>query len=279
MQTVTGLTPMPDPGLPLQFGLTPTAPRNSVPAALGGGLDAASDSGVAGDGVTNDGTPGFSGTAPAGAVVRLLVRPEGSTGQIVAAQTTAGADGRYALTSAALPDGAHGFVLVTQGSALGGANLSRDLGTIRIDTQAPEVASVRVDARTGRVIVGLRHAEAVEQGLLEDPELYQIRRYLGRHRLALRVSDVAVERTAGDDGIRDVALTLGYGRRLGVGRYGLALTGGRIGDEAGNALGDFGSRWTINPRRPELPQTVAASDVLGPVRPLRSLRLARARLR
>ncbi|WP_203076230.1 ELWxxDGT repeat protein [Falsiroseomonas ponticola] len=93
-------------------------------------LDAGSDGGLAGDGVTNDNTPTIRGTAEAFADIRLLV------GGRLLATGTADADGNWSITpTQALADGRHELRVQTVSGGIV-SDVSLPL-TLVIDTVAP----------------------------------------------------------------------------------------------------------------------------------------------
>jgi parallel beta-helix repeat protein len=87
------------------------------------------DSGVAGDGLTNDNTPTLTGTAAANSTVKVF---DGTT-QIATA--TADGSGAWSYTTAALADGSHNFT-ATATNASGTSAASAALA-VTIDTVAP----------------------------------------------------------------------------------------------------------------------------------------------
>jgi large repetitive protein len=102
-----------------------TAP--AAPASLT--LAPASDSGTAGDHITNDTTPTITGTAEAGSTVTLK---EGAT--VVGTATATG--GVWSITSSTLGEGAHSLTATATDAAGNISALSSALG-ITIDTTAP----------------------------------------------------------------------------------------------------------------------------------------------
>jgi len=100
-------------------------------ATITGKLDASTDSGAQGDNKTNDATPTFSGTAPAGASATVTIN--GQTYPV-----TINADGTWKFTQPNnLPDGTYYPVLhVTQNGVIKDTNLT----PFTIDTTAPTVA-------------------------------------------------------------------------------------------------------------------------------------------
>ncbi|WP_166838575.1 Ig-like domain-containing protein [Rheinheimera pleomorphica] len=111
----------------------------AVPANLT--LDAASDSGVPADAITNDNTPTINGTADANVTVALSSSLDGAIGS-----TTADANGDWSLTPAmALSDGSHNLTAVASDAANNTSAASAAL-TLAIDTVAPSASLVFADS-------------------------------------------------------------------------------------------------------------------------------------
>ena len=108
------------------IGGTDTTPP--PPPALA--LAAASDSGLAGDGRTNDATPTLSGRAEAGAMVRI------SEGSALLATVTTGADGTWSTTLPALADGPH-VLIATATDAAGNISAPSTPLSLTIDRAPP----------------------------------------------------------------------------------------------------------------------------------------------
>jgi VCBS repeat-containing protein len=110
-----------------------------APAAPALALAAASDSGAAGDRLTNDNTPTLTGTAEAGATVTIL------RNGAIAGTTTAAADGGWTYTSAALADGTHVFTAFATDAA-GNAGPASAALALTIDTAAPGLPTIDLAA-------------------------------------------------------------------------------------------------------------------------------------
>jgi Ca2+-binding RTX toxin-like protein len=98
-------------------------------------LDAASDTGLAGDNITRDATPTVTGIAEAGSTVRLYAGVA-LLGEAVADAST----GAYAITSTALSDGTHALV-VTATDAAGNASVASGALSVTVDTAPPAAPS------------------------------------------------------------------------------------------------------------------------------------------
>lgn len=98
------------------------------------GLAPASDSGAAGDNITNVKTPTFTGTAEAGSTITLT--SDGST----VGTTTTDASGNYSVTTSSLADGTH-VIKATAADAAGNISVASAAVSVTIDTAAPPAPS------------------------------------------------------------------------------------------------------------------------------------------
>ena len=114
-------------------GGPPTAPGTPV-------LDAASDSGVAGDGITNDDTPTLGGQAAPGSLVQLWA------GVALVGEAEADATGAWMATIATLAEGAHALT-ATATDAAGQVSAASDPLALVVDTTPP--AKPRFDRVVG----------------------------------------------------------------------------------------------------------------------------------
>lgn len=96
--------------------------------------DYSDDGGVIGDGLTNDNTPRLSGTAEAGATIRIF---DGAT---LLGQTTAGNDGKWRYTTDTLADGPHVFRADATHVGGGSTSVLSDPLNLSIDMVAPTVS-------------------------------------------------------------------------------------------------------------------------------------------
>src|SRR5439155_20867788 len=112
----------------------PAAPSTPV-------LSPASDSGVAGDNITNVTTPTFTGTAEAGSTVKIF---DGVT-QVGSGTATGGS---YSIAVSALSQGAH-TITATATDAAGNVSPSSGSLTVTIDTAVPTVTAAKLANGTG----------------------------------------------------------------------------------------------------------------------------------
>ncbi len=119
-----------------------TAP--DVPTDLG--LLEGSDSGVAGDGMTNDTTPTITGFGEAGATITLFNDLNENAivdeGEILGTDVASERDGSWAITPAtALEAGAYGMLKVFQTDAAGNVGQATSINTLSIETTPPVFTS------------------------------------------------------------------------------------------------------------------------------------------
>ena len=116
-----------------------TRPGPSAPAAPT--LNAGSDSGQAGDRITNDDTPTFSGTADNNATVKLY----DTDGTTLLGTTTADGSGGWSITSSTLSNGSHS-VSVTQTDGQNNTSPLSSKLSVTIDTVADAPTNLAVAA-------------------------------------------------------------------------------------------------------------------------------------
>jgi len=110
----------------------------TAPASPVARLDSSSDSGTAGDNITNDTTPTISGTGAAGDTIRVTL-PGGTI-----LTTTVAAAGTWSVTpTTALPQGANA-ISVTATDPAGNTSAATPL-TVTVDTTAPAAPVTRLD--------------------------------------------------------------------------------------------------------------------------------------
>ncbi len=118
--------------------------------ALTAMLDAASNSGLAGDSITNDPTPTLSGTAEAGAAISVVIGGQTLT-------TTAAADGRWSVTPLALADASYSAAVTATDAA---GNSSTAQVPVTVDTSVLAL-SAALDAASDTGLAG--------DGVTQDP--------------------------------------------------------------------------------------------------------------
>jgi flagellar hook assembly protein FlgD len=115
--------------------LTVTIDTTAPPAPSTPALAPASDSGTAGDNITNVATPTFTGTAEAGSTVHIL-----SDGVSVGS-AAADSSGNYSIAASTLSDGTHS-ITATATDAAGNVSAASAALMVTIDTTAPVISAV-----------------------------------------------------------------------------------------------------------------------------------------
>ncbi|MFZ4650640.1 MAG: Ig-like domain-containing protein [Rubrivivax sp.] len=156
-----------------QNGLSDTRAVDAVaPAAPAAQLDAASDSGLKGDGRTSDTTPVIAGTGAAAGDTITVTMPD--SGEVL--RTKVAADGSWRVTPAnALAHGASGDVLVTATDAAGNTSAATKVALV-IDTQCA-TPTVALDAASDSGAAGDRLtnvARPVLRGTAEPGSTVQV---------------------------------------------------------------------------------------------------------
>lgn len=216
---------------------------------LSAAMDPATDSGAsAADAVTNIDRPRFFGTAPAGALVTLYARADGTGPAIPLGSAVADAAGAWGLQAAPLADGSYSVVAVAEGAGGSGPAAVPVLpagarGLLTIDTAGPEVSEVRFLPSTGRIQVtfagdpgGADPAAVLDRS---DFTLTRIRRLPGapqfRHpgpRYA--ISGVYATPPATPGGPLLALVSVENNRPIGNGVYRLSIRTAGVTDPAGN---------------------------------------------
>jgi uncharacterized repeat protein (TIGR02059 family) len=104
-------------------------------------VDAGSDSGVQGDGHTNDDTPTLNGTSEANASIKLY----DSDGNTVLGDTVADGSGNWSITSSKLSEGSHTLTVIQTDSGKNASQPSNSL-TLTIDTEVDAPTTLSLDA-------------------------------------------------------------------------------------------------------------------------------------
>jgi hypothetical protein len=240
--------------------------------ALTGQLDPASDTGVSNsDRVTRDNTPTFHGHAAPGSTVVLLSQARGG-GPAEVGRAQADSFGQWSITAGVQPDGETGFWATLDQP--GAPTIT--LGSLVIDTVGPQIATIAVRPRTGRLVLGIQD----DRSGLDDSTLgsfgnYELRQ-LRRPRARFAVTAVTAG-PAGPANVRPVVVQFNGGRRLAAGRrYVLTVRSGGIADRAGNPLdgefsaslpsgngapgGDFQARLPITSNASRRPRPLTIAD-------------------
>lgn len=236
-------------------GLALTIDRTPPAAPIAPDLLAASDSGAsAGDDITNEDTPTFTGAAGSaapGATVRLY----GSDGSTVIASTTAAGVGSWSASSGTLAEGTH---TITARATDAAGNESAASGTLAltVDRSAPATtgATIAFSSDTGISATDMLTAEATQttSGTLNA-------NLAAGEQVEVSLDNGASWRTASATAGADtwsLAATLAASNTLQV----------RVTDAAGNAGTAFTRAYVLDaaaPAAPSTPDLAAASDSGG----------------
>jgi streptogramin lyase len=209
---------------------------------LTGKLDPASDTGSSSsDGITNDTTPSFSGTATPGWVVQVYAKSGGQGAPIPLGFSMADASGAWKVTSLPLGDGSFTvFALaidpVRHSRVVGDIQTSATGGPLVIDTVPPVVAGAALNPLLDQLSIRFQDRVGLDPASLRNPKSYKLVDRGSRTRHALSVTGVVLTPVAGQTMSETVTVTFQHGRSLPAGRYHLDVQARHITDLAGNAL-------------------------------------------
>ena len=231
-----------------------------TPGGVTGALDPGSDSGVSNaDGITNDNTPTFIGTAPPGSTVQITAVPASGGSPVVIGQGVADGNGNYRITAGPLPDGSY-TIRVTATNAAGLPIASSQIlpgggtGPLVIDTAGPRVVGSVLDPSTGRILVTYQDSGGgLDQRSLVNRSFYRTSRpFAPRPRdRSVSVSGVSTTASTSQTGPQAVAVSLDGGRRVVHARFVFEILAGGVADAAGNALdGEFVGTFPSGNNRP-----------------------------
>ena len=188
------------------------------------------------DGVTSDNQPRFLGTVEPLALVRLFARKSTGATPFAIGETIAASNGRWSLTTPALPDGTYvitGEVVPTTGAAYTPAPIA----TIQIDTVAPRALGASYNPKTGQVTATFRDDRSgLDPARLLDPAQYVL---VGPRKSRVGASKVTVVSSPGSGPAdpKTVVITFNLAPRSRKGKHTLRIVPGGLTDLAGNGLG------------------------------------------
>ncbi len=205
-----------------------------------GGLSPSSISGQVGPPTaTNVTTPTVTGTAPAGSTVQVFAALSNGT-PVMVGQTAVGASGQWSITSSKLANGTYVFSMNVVASD--GSVLPTTLGTIVIDTTAPEVSAVSYTKATGQVVITLQDpgSGGFDLSSLMNPANYAARSGKSAKSKAYQIGGLSVASgTANTETVTFNLLTSKKLKHLPRSFY-LAILSGGVRNAAGTALsGEF----------------------------------------
>jgi hypothetical protein len=195
--------------------------------AQGGVLSPSSDSGTSSsDGITNNTTPLFTGTAPSGTVVELFAQPAGATSApVLIGQTTADGSGQWQITAAHLSDGTYAISASFAAGSNGAAQVV-PLGQVVIDTVGPRVTAATYNKKTGQVTLSFSDPMGLDMATLANLSFFVARS--SKTSPPLTISRFQQAGTL-------VTFTVSKGRKHPTTIY-LDVVSGGIRDAVGNAL-------------------------------------------
>lgn len=268
----TGSTTTNDPAS--NASLPPSA--SSGPDASGpldtqtsGRLSATSDTGISSDdGITRNNLPTFDGQTSPGATVQLVATNQAGTSEpIILGQTTAGADGRWVIsTSTHLADGTYTVVMnvnrgtdqlnrVLMGNATGAGS------SLVIDTVAPQISQVGYNISTGQIRINVQDfGSGIDRNSFGAAGNYQVMSLAGRN--AGQIINPATFRMVSTTSYPEVTYNMILDRRSGPRprRVQLSLNTAHLSDSAGNTFEGQSTYVLTNSRIiGQLPKGVAAT--------------------
>jgi hypothetical protein len=193
---------------------------------------------VPGSGLTGDNRPTVTGVAEPFATVSIFAQASGSSTPTLVGTATAGASGRYSVTTSTLADGQY-TVMVSAVDRLGKPSSAMTVlyptatrGPLTVDTQGPRVTSAKFDIRTGKATIQITDELA---GLSADS--------LSESNFSLASSTgqtyhvTAVNVLPGSTSTREtVVVNFATGKKPAKGSYVLTITSADTTDRAGNGL-------------------------------------------
>ncbi len=216
-------------------------------AAIAGGLDPASDTGVSAfDGITRDNRPTFLGLAMPGSTVTIVAQPiDGTSASRVLGTATPDASGHWAISpTSPLPDGLYSVVATdTNGPASASNTFFSADHPLVIDTVGPRLMGLSVNPRLGQLhLTLLDDRSGLDPLSLTNPANYSLVRR-SRRPQTFALSETVAPSTQ-TPGAQVVTLTTAQ-HRIGHGlRYVLSVFSGGLQDRAGNPLdGEFSGRF------------------------------------
>jgi hypothetical protein len=189
--------------------------------------------------VTDNNSPSFKGSGPAGYVVQVMAQKDGSATPVQAALTVIKPDGTWSVSTNPLADGVYSFsVKAFDANSPDTTAQTRDMGRLLIDTQGPKITAISFDTRHGIFHVTYTDNVGLTGSALLNRFVYSYNQ--GKKR-SLHPTSVTDETPAGTPGnVHMVAVKLGNGRKVKRGPYNISIDSVHAPDSAGNALdGEF----------------------------------------
>src|SRR5262249_19733315 len=124
--------------------------------------------------VVADNTPSFTGTAPAGFVVRLMAQAAGAAAPTQVGQASAQADGTWNIAANPQSDGSYMFSVSAFNPSAPADATSSPMGPVVVQTQGPRVGNITIDARHGLITVTYQDNVGLNAASLRDLAAYTL---------------------------------------------------------------------------------------------------------
>ena len=218
--------------------VAPPPPPALVPptGALAPGI---SSTNVNGTPLTNNTTPTFTGTAPAGNVVMLLAVADGTSSPTQVGMTTVPSNSTsWSIQSNSLTSGGYTFyVSVFDPNARATTTQTVQAGRLVIDAQGPQIAGITFDTKHGVFDVTYRDNVGLNAGSLLNLADYTI----SQGTKPLHPSSATIVPAGGNgSNLIEVAVAFNKNKKVKPAKYTLKVDSGHVQDSAGNNLdGEF----------------------------------------
>jgi hypothetical protein len=205
--------------------LQTATPVLTMAVVLSGELSPASDTGLSHvDGITDDATPTFVGTAPQGTTVELFAQSGVSSKPMRIGTTVVDASGNWKITATHLDDNTYAISTRFTAGDSGSVQVT-PLTQVVIETVAPRITNVAY--KSGKVTIAFNAPAGFNPGSLTDSQLY-VARTKGAKSPPLKVSGI-------QQAVTQVTFTVAKGRLHPSTIY-LEIISSGIQDVAGNML-------------------------------------------
>jgi hypothetical protein len=211
---------------------------------LSGKLDPGSDTGASSnEGLTNDATPTYVGTAPPGTTVQLFAKRSDQGSPNPVGQTVSDGAGNWSLSLPRLNDGQYEISADFVGGQ-SGAGQPTPLGSVTIDTTPPKVCSVSYNAKTGVVTVIYTDAYGIDAASIINPVNYDARAGSAAHSHAYQETEFHMATP------QSIVFTVDKGRHAHPSQFFLTVLPNGVHDIAGNAVALFKVKLPVVVKKP-----------------------------
>ena len=136
---------------------------------------------------TNDATPTFAGTAPAGTTVQLFAQSQVDSTPVLIGSGVTDAAGNWQITANHLADGTYAISARFSGGASGFGQVT-PLTQIVIETVAPRITAASYNHKTGQVTIIFNDPAGIDPASLANPAFFVARTGKGAKSPALKIS-------------------------------------------------------------------------------------------